>query len=181
MSENDRETKAAEYVLGTLPDEERTAFAKDIDRDPATRALVEGWEERVGALEGLAGVVEPSPGLFAAIEAQLDAPIPLADASVTVRVEDDVWVTVRDGLEKKHLFRDEEKGVDSFILRYAPGTVVGPHVHTSVEECFLLEGDLTLGDVDMKPGDFHAALPGTEHSSGQSIGGALLLVRIGIR
>ena len=31
------------------------------------------------------------------------------------------------------------------------------------------------------PGDFHAALPGTEHSSGLSVGGAILLVRIGFR
>lgn len=181
MSTNDRDILAAEYVLGTLPDEERTAFAADMSRDPATRALVEGWEARLGAFESFNDDVAPSDGLFAAIEAQLDAPIPLAEASVTIRAGDDLWVTVREGLEKKHLFRDEAAGVESFILRYAPGTRVGGHVHTSVEECYLLDGDLTLGDVDMKPGDFHAALPGTEHSSGLSIGGALLLVRLGIR
>jgi quercetin dioxygenase-like cupin family protein len=181
MTENDRDILAAEYVLGTLSGEERTAFAEDINRDPATRALVTAWEERLGALEDSAGVVEPTDGLFAAIEAQLDAPIPLADGSVTIRAEDDLWVTVREGLDRKYLFRDEAKGVESFLLRYAPGTRVGAHTHTSVEECFLLEGDLRLGDVDMKPGDFHAALPGTEHSSGLSVGGAILLVRIGIR
>ena len=180
MSADDRDILAAEYVLGTLSIEERTAFAADIVRDPDTRTLVDAWEARLGALESLGDIVEPSAGVFEAIEAQLEAPIPLAEASVTIRAEDDLWVTVREGLEKKHLFRDEAKGVESFILRYAPGTRVGGHLHTSVEECYLLEGDLRLGDVDMKPGDFHAALPGTEHTSGLSIGGAMLLVRIGI-
>lgn len=181
MSDTDRNILAAEYVLGTLSDEDRTTFAKEINRDPVTRTLVEDWERHLGKFEGFEDSVDPSPGVFAAIEAELGAPIPLTEASVTVRAEEDAWVTVRDGLEKKHLFRDEAKGIDSFILRYAPGTQVAGHVHTSVEECFLLEGDLRLGDIDMKPGDFHAALPGTEHGSGESVGGALLLVRVGIR
>ena len=181
MTDDDRNILAAEYVLGTLSEEQRTAFAEDINRDPAMRELVRAWETRLEPLEDHLDSVEPSSGLFSAIEAQLDVPIPLADASVTIREEDDLWVTVREGLEKKHLFRDEAKGVESFILRYAPGTQVSGHVHTSVEECFLLEGDLRLGDVDMKPGDFHAALPGTEHGAGLSVGGALLLIRVGIR
>ena len=181
MSDKDRDLQAAEYVLGTLPEDERAAFASDMDRDPGVRALVDAWEERLGALDDLKDAVEPSPGVFAAIAARLDEPIPLAEASVTVRADDDLWVTVREGLEKKHLFRDEEKGIESFLLRYAPGTQVSAHLHTSVEECYLLEGDLTLGDVEMKPGDFHAALPGTEHGTGHSVGGAVLLVRTGIR
>lgn len=181
MSTKDRDLLAAEYVLGTLPEKERAAFAADMDRDPGVRALVDAWEDRLGALDDLSDVVEPSPDVFASIEARLDTPIPLAEASVTIRAEDDLWVTVRDGLEKKHLFRDEAKGVESFLLRYAPGTQVSAHLHTSIEECYLLEGDLTLGDVEMKPGDFHAALPGTEHAAGHSVGGAVLLVRTGIR
>ena len=115
MSADDRDILAAEYVLGTLSDEERTAFAVDIVRDPDTRTLVDAWEARLGELENLGDIVEPSAGVFEAIEAQLEAHIPLAEASVTIRAEDDLWVTVREGLEKKHLFRDEAKACKKTI------------------------------------------------------------------
>jgi anti-sigma factor ChrR (cupin superfamily) len=177
----DDDLKAAEYALGTLSKADREAFEHEMRHNPGALAAAEAWEDRLGGLADTGESVPPPDHIFAAIEAELDTPIPLADASVTIRADDDVWVPVREGLEKKLLFRDEAKGVESFILRYAPGTQVSAHVHTSVEECFLLEGDLKLGDVELSPGDFHVALPGTEHASGETVGGALLLVRVGIR
>ena len=176
----DDDLKAAEYALGTLSGKDRQAFEEEMRRDRGTRESAAAWEDRLDALAHSDETEPPPDHLFAAIEAQLDAPIPLADASLTIRADDDLWQPVRAGLDKKHLFRDEAKGVESFILRYAPGTRVSAHLHTSVEECFLLEGDLKLGEVELAPGDFHVAMPGTEHASGESVGGALLLVRVGI-
>ena len=179
MSRDD-DLKAAEYALGTLSGKDREKFEAEMRRDPEMRASAEAWEDRLRALVESDEMEQPPDHLFAAIEAQLDAPIPLAEASLTIRADDDLWEPIREGLEKKHLFRDEAKGVESFILRYAPGTRVSAHMHTSVEECYLLEGDLRLGEVELAPGDFHVAMPGTEHAYGESVGGALLLVRVGI-
>lgn len=46
----DDDLVAAEYVLGVLPAEERTAAAARIDREPAFAALVEAWESRLAPM-----------------------------------------------------------------------------------------------------------------------------------
>lgn len=58
-----RDAEAAEYVLGTLPADERRAFEADAARDPALAAAVRAWEERLAPLADALPSVEPRPGL----------------------------------------------------------------------------------------------------------------------
>lgn len=55
---------AAEYVLGTLDAEERDQVATMMRVDGDYRAMVEGWERRLGELNAMVGSVEPPAALW---------------------------------------------------------------------------------------------------------------------
>ncbi len=69
MSAEDRDI-AGEYVLGTLPHADRLAFAARLKVEPALRALVAEWEERLADLND-AYDESSAPDLLPAIEARL--------------------------------------------------------------------------------------------------------------
>src|SRR5579859_1696202 len=64
---------AGEYVLGVLNASERRAFEARLTREPALRAEVEYWEQRLGALAAEVRPIDPPPQVWAKIEAKLDA------------------------------------------------------------------------------------------------------------
>ncbi len=69
---------AGEYVLGTLSAERRREVQRRMPEEPALRAAVEAWEERLLPLTNLAESVAPPPRLWARIERsvnELVAPI----------------------------------------------------------------------------------------------------------
>lgn len=66
--EADPDAVAGEYVLGTLPAEERAVFAEALDQDASLRAAVWTWEARLGPLTNMLPVVAPDPRVWAGIE-----------------------------------------------------------------------------------------------------------------
>jgi anti-sigma-K factor RskA len=64
-------TRAAEYVLGTLDPAERAEAQALIASDPAFAALVRDWEGRLGELHALADSVDPPAAVWDAIKAKL--------------------------------------------------------------------------------------------------------------
>ena len=61
-------------------------------------------------------------------------------------------------------------------LCMAPGTSYPGHRHAGVEECYVLEGDLRVGDLVMRAGDYQRAAIGSVHGVQSTEGGCLLLV-----
>jgi len=73
MSErDDLDLQIAEYVLGTLPADERNALSARRERDPTVDARILEWEERLSPLADAVEPVEPGPEVFARIERVLD-------------------------------------------------------------------------------------------------------------
>jgi len=72
-TEGDGKLIAAEYVLGVLSTAERRAVQARIAREPALRAEVEYWEQRLGPLASELKPVDPPPRVWAKIEATLAA------------------------------------------------------------------------------------------------------------
>ena len=68
------------------------------------------------------------------------------------------------GIETKVLFRDAAKGMVTVLIRMAPGTSAPRHRHAEVEESYVLEGDVTISGVEMRPGDYCRAEPGSVHT-----------------
>lgn len=99
MSErDDLDMLVAEFVLGTLPKEERESLQARRAREPEIEALIQQWETRLaGMLDGFEPV-EPGPELFAriqrTIEQQQSAPEatnPTPDNVVSLRKQVARW------------------------------------------------------------------------------------------
>jgi anti-sigma-K factor RskA len=69
----DREVLAAEYVLGTLDDDERVQAQALTILDPDFAATIKSWERRFGELHVMLAPVDPPAGTFERIKAQLQS------------------------------------------------------------------------------------------------------------
>ncbi|EPJ77305.1 RNA polymerase sigma-70 family protein [Pseudomonas sp. CFII64] len=72
---------AGEYVLGTLSAEQRREVQRRMPDEPALRAAVEAWEERLLPLTNLAEPVTPPPRLWARIERSVNELVAPIDTS----------------------------------------------------------------------------------------------------
>ncbi|MBC7932309.1 MAG: cupin domain-containing protein, partial [Rubrivivax sp.] len=81
-----------------------------------------------------------------------------------------------DGVCYKLLFADRERGTYTTLLKLQPGARIPSHRHLGVEQCLVLEGDLSAGPVKMSAGDFNCSLPDSVHDEVATEGGALLLI-----
>ena len=66
---------ASEYVLGTLPAEQRAEVERRLQHDAPLRAAVDAWEQRLLPLTALAEPVPPSHSYGGASNARSGAPI----------------------------------------------------------------------------------------------------------
>lgn len=68
---DDRDLRAAEYVLGTLSSAERAAMELERTVDPGTETALRAWERRLAPLAGTVPEVDPGPGVWRGIERAL--------------------------------------------------------------------------------------------------------------
>jgi anti-sigma-K factor RskA len=92
MFEEDQETLAAEYVLGTLSAEEREHAEALRSFDPEFDAAVKQWERRLGELNVMVEAVEPPAEVWDKIRSEIGAETPAgahaeAEAEATGNVE----------------------------------------------------------------------------------------------
>jgi len=66
------------------------------------------------------------------------------------------------GIERS-LFRNNDTGGRSSVVRLAKGTRFPRHAHQGTEEVVVLSGDVIIGGVELHPGDYLFTSPGEEH------------------
>lgn len=66
------------------------------------------------------------------------------------------------GIERS-LFRNNESGGRSSVVRLKQGSRFPQHAHHGTEEVVVLEGNVTLGGVALEQGDYLFTIPGEEH------------------
>jgi quercetin dioxygenase-like cupin family protein len=99
------------------------------------------------------------------------------DALFTLRAADGAWeATGVEGIEVRRLFVDRESNRMTAMFRMAAGTAYVPHRHEGCEECYVLEGDLHVGDIVMRAGDYQRAPSGSLHGVQRTESGCVLLV-----
>lgn len=175
MSKYDVDIAAGEYVLGILSPEQRHRFEERLEREPELRRQVARWESLLSRFERDDPATPPAE-LWSRITRALDqqASAPLFH---TVRLDDGEWMPIRPGIERKLLYRDPTTGTGSYLFRMQPGAMIEGHHHPGAEECLVLEGDLTIGELRLNAGDYHVAEEGTIHPDLRSHGGAVMFVR----
>lgn len=85
------------------------------------------------------------------------------------------WTALLPGVMKRELWSDER--VVSRFYRLEPGAEVPAHQHPLDEECMMLSGEVFLGDILLREGDYHFAPAASRHGAVYSDVGALLYVR----
>jgi quercetin dioxygenase-like cupin family protein len=66
------------------------------------------------------------------------------------------------GIERS-LFRNNETGGRSSVVRLARGSRFPRHAHHGTEEVVVLSGIVSIGGVELMPGDYLFTVPGEEH------------------
>ena len=166
---------ATGYVLGTLGSAEREAARIRAVEDLAFGRLVEQWERRFAPL-ALGSEVAPPPGLLDKIEAKIRESGVELPGTVTRRADAGEWTDAGPGLRIKMLNQIAGIGRQTFMAELSPGAEYTDHDHDQDEEIYMISGDLIIGDVVLKAGDFHVAYAGKHHPVHRTVSGCLCII-----
>ncbi len=125
-------------------------------------------------LEATAGVTPPE-GLRARVLEHVRRNATTTD--FVLRASEGSWRSVLPGIEVKTLFYDATASTVSFLLRAEPGATLPEHTHRAYEECLVLQGEFTMGELTLRAGDFELGRPGQEHPPAVSRSGVLVYLR----
>jgi len=194
-NEESRET-AALYALGALPPEEARAFEAHLAEGCPSCALdADDFREALlDVVRSTAAESQPA-GLRAKLLSRIaagPAAQPPAEATQVwkrwkeagpadklhiVRAGEGAFEpTAAQGVSVKPLSVDPERRYVTMLVRMEPGTSYPRHLHAGAEECYVLQGDIKVGDAVLRAGDYQRAEGGSEHGVQSTEGGCLLLI-----
>lgn len=102
------------------------------------------------------------------------APASAPASSTALGWPESPWREVAPGITCKLLSTDVDR--DRVSMRLARGIAYPPHDHASVEELYLLDGELWIDDRKLYPGDYNRAEPGTSDQHVWSPTGCMCLL-----
>jgi anti-sigma factor ChrR (cupin superfamily) len=182
----DADELAALSLAGALPEPEAAAFDAELTRVPEGAAALRDLGNAVRALVAEIEPVAPAPSLKQSILAALPKEAPRsADRAAAAKLpgfefrftDDDAFKpTPYPGVSVRMLHVDKDRKQFACLMRLEPGAVYPCHPHDGPEECIVLEGEIFVGDVKMRRGDYQRAEPGTQHIEQRSETGALLFI-----
>lgn len=168
--------RAALYALGALGRTELAEFEDHLEQGCAVcQAAVQSFRETASAVGFDAEPVAPPPSLRATVLAAA-APRALPHLHV-VRSDEGRWKpTGLPGIESKVLFFDREQNLVTTLLRMAPGSTIPRHRHSRHEQCLVVEGMISSGDLTLRAGDFQCAFSGSLHDPIHTTTGCVLML-----
>jgi len=192
---------AAMHAIDSLEGEERDEFRVHLAACRACRAEVASLRRVASALAELAPEVRAPASLRArllerlasgprAVDALPAAPQSAAPQSwkgwsadrssatvLLLSADQSGWeATAFDGVEARKLFVDEAADRVTMLVRMAPGASYPPHVHGGPEECYVLAGDLDVGEARMTAGSYQRLGAGSRHPVQSTRDGCVLLL-----
>lgn len=172
----------APFALSSLEADERTLMQAHLATCVSCREEYEALAPVTGELAAWRDHAVPRTAplwnrLLERIAGQAQRQPATSSASAVHAWSEPQWKEVADGITCKLLSTDVETGRVSMLVRLAPGTAYPPHQHASVEELFLLEGELWIDENKLNPGDYNRAEPGTaDHRVWSATGCMCLLI-----
>jgi putative transcriptional regulator len=187
-------TQAELYALEALAPPERMAFERHLTACARCAAETRALSAVVADLGLAAPAVAPPAGLRQRLLAELARegagagtqvwkswrPMPAAGAAHVVRAADSPWeATAIAGIEVRRLHADPANDRVTMLVRMAAGTAYPPHRHGGPEECFVLEGELQVGE-ELRS-DYQQMAAGEVHPLQSTATGCLLLISSSMR
>ncbi len=95
--------------------------------------------------------------------------------TVTIVKSEDGWEWFSPRVKMKVLRSDPAS--TSYLLKLEAGAIVWPHRHRQDEECMVLEGEISIGELRVGAGAYHLAPAGMVHQPIRTDVGATLFLR----
>ena len=153
-AQDDIDTVAAEYVIGTLDASERTAVAARRPREPALDQAIRAWEQRLAPLDSETPAVEPPADLLQRIESRLagNGAGPRAGADI-IRLERRVarWRRTAVGAMAMAASLLLAIGARETVLAPQPQSFVAVFQKDDAQPSFLLTIDLATRQLTVRP------------------------------
>ena len=73
------------------------------------------------------------------------------------------WVATDYAGIERSLFRNNDEGGRSSVVRLSPGAKFPRHAHNGTEEVLVLAGTVRIGGIELSSGDYLFTQPGEEH------------------
>lgn len=187
FAEEEMEERASLYALGALNQHETRAFDEHLAEgcEPC-EARLRSFESVVARLAFDSAEVSPSGALREKLMARIADEAALAASEptlhyddshqVVVRADEGQWQEMCAGVYFKQLFTDSTRNTVTSLLKLQPGAHVPMHRHLGLEECYVIEGDVSANNETLKAGDYTCAMEGSIHHPLTSVNGALLLI-----
>lgn len=105
-------------------------------------------------------------------------PVAARGGLITMRSDQGEWEEIGiEGIKVKKLFADPDQRIVTMLVRMAAGTAYPSHRHAGVEECYVLEGDLHVGEeLVLHAGDYQRASAESVHMKQWTENGCLLFI-----
>ena len=119
---------------------------------------------------------EPPPGLRERVLALASRELSGPESSAVPAAADLKWIPSGvPGVEISQISTDPKRERHTTLIRVAAGASIPAHRHGGLEECFVLQGDVSDGERRLEGGDYVMYDVGSEHEL-HTVGGCLLLV-----
>ena len=179
---------ASLYAVGALSAEENAAYEAHLSAGCAVcRAEVASLREVTGAIGLTADPVRPRAELRDRLMKTISTTPQIASQAPGIMYDKDGVLIARSremdwqpgqlpGLFLKVLFNDTRRGYSTALVRMTAGTRYPSHRHAGVEDLYLLEGDLSVNQLSMEPGDYCRGEEGSIHGEIYTNRGCLFMV-----
>ncbi len=199
--DDDLRELASLHVMDALEGEEARAYRLHLAICRVCRAEVDSLARTAAQLIRAVPPIPPPPALWNRVLDRIRAPLSAAaPTEVLAEHPTQVWKdwnvpagmgpdgmlfapssgdfepTGIEGIEVRRLAVDPKRDRVTMLVRMAAGTRYPAHRHGGPEECFVLQGDIRVGDLHMRAGDFQRAEHGSVHGVQSTDEGCLLLI-----
>jgi anti-sigma factor ChrR (cupin superfamily) len=151
-------------------------FGPGVERETGGVLPPDVLEALLAAIAPVALQTQRAEQLKARILSQVGATEQLLANTVTVYADGGEWTQVAPGVNIKKLHKDMASR--SFLLRLDAGAAIPKHGHEADEECMVMSGEVRMGEMILRAGDYHLARPGSSHAEIVSPTGALLFFHV---
>jgi len=189
--DQDQFARLVDLAAGTVPPADARVMEAHVEACAACRNALAWLRPTLDSLHFAPPPAEPAADVFERIERALAAggehgaqpwkdwqAEPELESALIRQAASSAWrPTSVNGVMVRELAVDPDGASVTMLIRMARGASYPAHEHGGPEECYVLQGDLVIGDLTMHAGDFQRMEAGTRHPVQRTEAGCLLFLR----
>jgi quercetin dioxygenase-like cupin family protein len=110
--------------------------------------------------------MHPSTPIFGSGRPGIGPVLDPSNPETVVEAAEGDWVSQRPTSAMRVIYKDDERGVAAYLIRMSEGDYSPPHSHSdSVEQLYIIEGRLNIGERVLAKGDYLVRLPRVDHAA----------------